>query len=86
MKLSNPYLAVLDTCVSAPMCDTLLRLAEEPAFYTPKWSAGTMSELEGVLVRRWRHSSAQASHRLREMNRAFPDAAVGFQYPPAAGK
>jgi len=35
----NQYIAVLDTCVLAPMplCDTLLRLAEDPAFYLPKW-------------------------------------------------
>ena len=39
--------AVLDTCVLAPMplCDTLLRLAEEPAFYTPKWSGDILREL-----------------------------------------
>jgi hypothetical protein len=38
--------AVLDTCVLAPMplCDTLLRLAEEPALYTPK-SADILREL-----------------------------------------
>lgn len=37
---SNQYTVVLDTCVLVPMplCDTLLRLAEEPALYLPKWS------------------------------------------------
>lgn len=40
LAFTNQYLAVLDACVLAPMpvCDTLLRLAEEPAFYKPKWS------------------------------------------------
>lgn len=44
---SNQYIAVLDTCVLAamPLCDTLLRLAEDPAFYIPKWSADIVREL-----------------------------------------
>jgi len=35
---SNQYIAVLDTCVLAPMplCDTLLRLAEDPPFLHSK--------------------------------------------------
>ena len=39
---TDPLIVVLDTCVLAPMplCDTLLRLAEDPAFYMPRWSAG----------------------------------------------
>ena len=48
----NQYVAVLDTCVLAPMpvCDTLLRLAEEPAsFYAPKWSADILTELRSTL-------------------------------------
>ena len=47
----NAYIAVLDTCVLAPMplCDTLLRLAEEPAFYIPKWSDGILRELRSTL-------------------------------------
>ena len=34
---TNAFVVVLDTCVLAPMplCDTLLRLAEDPAFYMP---------------------------------------------------
>jgi hypothetical protein len=37
---SSRYIAVLDACVLAPMpvVDTLLRLAEAPGFYVPKWS------------------------------------------------
>lgn len=35
---TNAFVVVLDTCVLAPMplCDTLLRLAEDPAFYMPR--------------------------------------------------
>ncbi|MGE5567438.1 MAG: hypothetical protein ACM3S5_00225 [Rhodospirillales bacterium] len=51
---SNQYIAVLDTCVLAPMplCDTLLRLAEDPAFYIPKWSADILRELRSTLERK----------------------------------
>lgn len=87
MILPNPFVVVLDTCVLAPMplCDTLLRLAEEPAFYLPKWSAKTLDELHRVLVRRWRHSPAQAARRLNAMAIAFPDATVtGYEALEAA--
>lgn len=48
---SNQYIAVLDTCVLAPMplCDTLLRLAEDPAFYIPKYSPDIVLELRSTL-------------------------------------
>lgn len=38
IKQTNAFVVVLDTCVMAPMplCDTLLRLAEDPAFYMPR--------------------------------------------------
>ena len=51
---TNAFVVILDTCVLAPMplCDTLLRLAEDPAFYIPRWSAGILDELRGVL-RKW---------------------------------
>jgi len=42
---SYQYTVVLDTCVLVPMplCDTLLRLAEEPVLYVPKWPASSMA-------------------------------------------
>ncbi len=74
---SNPYLAVLDTCVLAPMplCDTLLRLGEDRAFYIPKWSAEIMRELRRTLLRMG-YNAGQCERRLAAMERAFPDAAV----------
>ena len=74
---SNPYIAVLDTCVLAPMplCDTLLRLAEYPAFYIPKWSGHILRELRSTLERIG-YTSAQAGRRIAAMEAAFEDAKV----------
>lgn len=74
---SSPCIAVLDTCVLAPMpvCDTLLRLAEDPAFYIPKWSPDILRELRSTLVRMG-YTPAQAQRRITAMESAFEDAAV----------
>jgi predicted nucleic acid-binding protein len=74
---ADAFIVVLDTCVLAPMplCDTLLRLAEDPAFYMPRWSAGILDELRRVL-RRMQFSDAQAERRITAMQTAFEDACV----------
>ena len=74
---TNAFVVVLDTCVLAPMplCDTLLRLAEDPAFYMPRWSAGILEELRRVLLR-MQYSDAQAERRITAMQTAFEDACV----------
>ncbi len=61
----NQHIVVLDTCVLAPMplCDTLLRLAEEPALYIPRWSDDILRELRSTLVRMG-YSAAQANRRI----------------------
>jgi len=58
-----------------PLCDTLLRLAEDPAFYMPRWSAGIMEELRRVLLR-MQYSDVQAQRRITAMQTAFEDACV----------
>jgi hypothetical protein len=47
----NEYAALLDACVLVPMClcDTLLRLAEEPAMYRPLWSDAILQEVGDAL-------------------------------------
>jgi hypothetical protein len=47
----NEYAAVLDACVLVPMplCDTLLRLAEDPAMYRPLWSEAILTEVATAL-------------------------------------
>lgn len=41
LSQDNEYAALLDACVLVPMClcDTLLRLAENPSMYRPLWSS-----------------------------------------------
>ena len=48
--MSN-YTAVLDANVLVDAClrDTLLRMAEEPRLYRPRWSELIIDELKGVL-------------------------------------
>ena len=73
----NQYVALLDACVlaSMPVADTLLRLAEEPAFYTPRWSKDILEELRRTLIK-FGYDEVQASRRLERMQAAFPDALV----------
>ena len=81
IEQGNQYIAVLDTCVLAPMplCDTLLRLAEDPAFYIPRWSDDILRELRSTLLRMG-YSEAQASRRTIAMDTAFEEAKVtGYQ-------
>jgi hypothetical protein len=74
----NRFIAVLDTCVLAPMpvADTLLRLAEEPAFYVPRWSRDILEELRRTLIGRFGYTKEQADRRITMMDRAFPEAMV----------
>jgi hypothetical protein len=86
MLLTNYYVAVLDTCVLAPMplCDTLLRLAEEPAFFIPKWSPDILRELRTTLLGMG-YTEAQAKRRIIAMETAFEDASVtGYECLVAA--
>ena len=77
----NQYIAVLDTCILAPMplCDTLLRLAEDSRFYSPKWSDDILRELRSTL-QRIGYTPAQADRRTA-METAFEDANVtGYEF------
>ncbi|MGA3102454.1 MAG: PIN domain-containing protein [Terracidiphilus sp.] len=76
-KSSSAISAVLDACVVAPMplCDTLLRCAEEPALFRVLWSSETLEEVRRTRVR-FGYSRRQADRRLRVMTSAFPGASV----------
>jgi predicted nucleic acid-binding protein len=74
----NQYVALLDSCVLVPMpvVDTLLRLAEEPAFYSPRWSELILSEVERVLRDKWKYPGASTKLRIQVMRDSFPEAMV----------
>jgi predicted nucleic acid-binding protein len=74
----NEYSAVLDACVLVPasLCDTLLRLAEEPAMYRPLWSEQIMAEMIKALRTKIHRTEAEAQYRQRKMNESFPEATV----------
>jgi predicted nucleic acid-binding protein len=78
LSLVNQYIVVLDACVLLPMplCDTLLRLAEEPAFYLPRCSHETLDEVHRNLLNRWGYTREQADRRILAMQAAFEDAEV----------
>jgi len=72
----NEYAAVLDSSVLVPMplCDTLLRLAEEPAMYRPLWSDLILGEVGRVLENEFGYTAEQSRRRLDAMTQAFPEA------------
>lgn len=74
----NEYSAVLDACVLVPaaLCDTLLRLAEEPAMYRPVWNEEILDEMARALKTKLHKTSEQISYRRKQMNAAFPEALV----------
>lgn len=63
-----------------PLADTLLRLAEPPAIFDPRWSDEILLEMSRVLVRRFAKAPAKALYREASMRSFFPRALVdGFQ-------
>jgi putative PIN family toxin of toxin-antitoxin system len=78
LNQNNEYAVLLDACVLAPMplCDTLLRLAEHPAFYRPLWSEKILEEVGNVLEQKLQYSQPQRERRLAAMRRAFPESLV----------
>jgi predicted nucleic acid-binding protein len=78
----NEYAALLDACVLVPMplCDTLLRLAEEPAFYRPLWSEEILREVGDALEKKLQVTTAQRERRIRFMNDNFPESLIAV--PP----
>jgi predicted nucleic acid-binding protein len=74
----NEYAVVLDACVLVPMplCDTLLRLAEDPPLYRPLWSDRILDEVGAALDQKLGHTERQRQRRIDAMRQAFPEALV----------
>ena len=70
--------AVLDACVLAPMpvADTLLRLAEPPAPYEPRWTDEILAGVTRTLVVRFGKSRESAQYREAAMRDFFHDSLV----------
>jgi hypothetical protein len=60
-----------------PVADTLLRLAEPPALYHPRWTDQILSEVTRTLVGRFGKTPEKARYREVAMREFFPDAIVG---------
>ena len=77
----NPYQALLDACVLAPMpaCDSLLLLAQE-GFFVPKWSSGILDEVARFLRNRDKPEKS-IQHRLVSMTEAFEEACIDGYEP-----
>ena len=69
--------AVLDACVLVPptLCDLLLRLAEEPALYRPRWSEEILDEVYRNQTR-IAFSETRAQSWRQAVARLFPEATV----------
>jgi hypothetical protein len=70
--------AVLDACVLVPMplADTLLRLAEPPALYLPRWSRDIMEEVTRTLIDKFGLPEERARRREGVLRRHFGEAWV----------
>lgn len=58
-----------------PLCDTLLRCAEEPPLYSPAWSDETLVEIRRTMLK-FGHSATKADRRIASMRSAFPGATI----------
>jgi predicted nucleic acid-binding protein len=83
LNQDNEYTALLDACVLVPMClcDTLLRLAEDPALYRPIWSSQILQEVGDALEGKLKMTPEQRHYRLTQMSTAFPESEI--QIPAA---
>lgn len=70
--------AVLDACVLLPasLRDTLLRLAETPLLYIPKWSDQIWSEVARNLESRRKLTPPKVAHLIEQVDLHFPEARV----------
>ena len=74
--MTKDYLAVLDACVLVPagLRDTLLRLAETPRLYVPKWSDEIFKEVVRTLKNKLGKTDDQVNRLESELRQAFPEA------------
>jgi predicted nucleic acid-binding protein len=79
ISVANEYTVILDACVLLPisLTDILLRLAEDPALYCPRWSRHILGEIERNLqIPKFGLTPEKARYRIACMESAFPEAMV----------
>ena len=76
--MTSGYQVVLDACVlvNAALRDTLLRLAEPPHLYLPRWSEDIIFEMVRTLETKLNVTPAQTAHLVHELELHFLDAWV----------
>src|SRR3954470_22324472 len=74
--MTGTPLVVLDACVLAnfSLCDTLLRLAEPPRLFEPKWSEEIIRETTRTLVSKLGWPNSLAAHLEAELHAHFGEA------------
>ena len=74
--MTSPPLVVLDACVLAnfSLCDTLLRLAEPPRIFEPKWSDEIIRETTRTLESRLGWPRSLTAHLEEELRAHFNEA------------
>lgn len=76
--MPDERIAVFDACVlvQAPLRDTLLRLAEAPDLYQPRWSDEIIAEMKRALQNQIRLAPAKIAYLERELRRHFGESWV----------
>lgn len=69
---------MLDACVLAPfgVCDLLLRLAEEPRLYSPRWTRDILAEVRRTQVSKLGWPERLADYWRQQVTASFPEAMV----------
>ena len=85
--MNADLLVILDACVlvPAPLRDTLLRFAEEPRLYVPRWSDEIILEVVRTLQNKLGLPSKSTTHLIGELKKHFGDAWV-TAYEPLLGQ
>jgi predicted nucleic acid-binding protein len=85
--VNDDILAVLDACVLVPAAlrDTLLRLAEEPRLYVPRWSEEIISEMVRTLESEIGLAPEKTAYLVFELKKHFGDSWV-TAYEPLLGQ
>jgi len=77
--MTGTPLVVLDACVLAnfSLCDTLLRLAEPPRLFEPKWSEEIIRETTRTLESKLGWTNSLTGHLEKELHVHFSEAWIG---------